>query len=296
MPVKESLLDKDFFARLEYLYIVTRELFVGHVSAERMSRKFGVGMEFADYRPYVAGDDFRYIDWSTYARRDDVLIKLFTEEQGAQLYFVIDASRSMSTGMPQKLFYAKKIAAALGYIGLANLDPVMMFSFDAELRGISRSFQGRGQLAQMIQFLEAIEPRGRTGLGLAARQFIQRFGTRRGMVILLSDFLDREGYEETIRLLYYHRFDLLAIRINDRDEIDPPFTGDLELVDSETGERTTIQMTPELLQTYRTRLEEHYRPLHALCTVLRRGHLTAITDTPFEELIFDVFRRGGFLR
>src|SRR5262245_35518856 len=119
---EESLLDQTFLARLEYLYIVTRELFVGHVSAERMSRKFGVGIEFADYRPYVSGDDFRYIDWAAYARRDDLLIKLFTEEQGASLYFLIDASQSMSVGTPQKLHYAKKIAAALGYIGLANLD------------------------------------------------------------------------------------------------------------------------------------------------------------------------------
>src|SRR5438876_948379 len=117
----ESLLDKDFLSRLEYLYVVTRELFVGHASAERVSRKFGVGLEFADHRAYSAGDDFRYIDWAAYARRDDLLIKLFAEEQALQLFFIIDASRSMSTGEPEKLLYAKKIAAALGYIGLANL-------------------------------------------------------------------------------------------------------------------------------------------------------------------------------
>src|SRR5437773_137820 len=114
----ESLLDKEFLARLEYLYVITRELFVGHASAERLSKKFGVGIEFADYRAYTAGDDFRYIDWSAYARRGDLLIKLFTEEQAAQLYFIVDASRSMGTGRPEKLYFAKKIAAALGYIGL----------------------------------------------------------------------------------------------------------------------------------------------------------------------------------
>src|SRR5437773_5699179 len=119
----ESLLDKGFLARLEYLYIVTRELFFGHASAERLSRRFGVGLEFADFRSYTPGDDFRHIDWATYARRDDLLIKLFAEEQSTHLYFIIDASRSMSLGQPQKLLFAKKIAAALGYIGLVNLDP-----------------------------------------------------------------------------------------------------------------------------------------------------------------------------
>src|SRR4051794_7494456 len=113
----ESLLDPTFLAQLEYLYVVTRELFVGHTAADRMSRKFGVGMQFADYRADTAGDDYRYIDWAAYASRDDLLIKLFTEEQSNHLYFAIDASRSMATGSPQKLFYAKKIAAALAYIG-----------------------------------------------------------------------------------------------------------------------------------------------------------------------------------
>src|SRR5262249_3147368 len=144
----ESLLEQEFLARLEYLYVMTRELFVGHVSAERLSRKYGVGLEFADYRAYAAGDDFRYIDWSTYARRDDLLIKLFSEEQSVQLYFVLDTSKSMALGNPQKLFFAKKIAAALGYVGLANLDPITMLCFDTTLREVSRTFQGRGQLQQ----------------------------------------------------------------------------------------------------------------------------------------------------
>src|SRR5579859_3673523 len=96
-----SLLDREFLQRLEYLYIVTRELFVGHISAERLSRKFGVGSEFADYRHYVAGDDFRYIDWAAYARRDEPLIKLFTEQQAAQIYLVLDVSRSMAVGTPE---------------------------------------------------------------------------------------------------------------------------------------------------------------------------------------------------
>jgi hypothetical protein len=141
----ESLLDNAFLARLEYLYVVTRELFFGHVSAERQSRKFGVGLEFADYRAYTPGDDFRYIDWLAYARRDDLLIKLFTEEQAARIYCVIDASKSMTVGTPEKLLYAKKIAAALGYIGLANLDAVTIAVFDEQLREGVRALEGRGQ-------------------------------------------------------------------------------------------------------------------------------------------------------
>src|SRR5438309_8404729 len=125
----ESLLEPEIFARLEYLYVVTRDLFVGHITAERISKKFGVGQEFADYRSYVPGDDFRHVDWATYARRDALVVKLFSEEQELPIYVVIDASRSMLCGRPEKLLYAKKIAAALGYIGLCNLDPVTILPF-----------------------------------------------------------------------------------------------------------------------------------------------------------------------
>jgi len=292
----ESLLDKDFLARLEYLYVITREL-SGRVSADRLSRKFGVGLEFADYRSYTSGDDFRYIDWSAYARRGDLLIKLFTEEQAARIYFLIDASRSMAVGRPEKLHFAKKIAAALGYVSLANLDPVTMVVFDERLRDQDRTFEGRGHLRQMIAHLEAIRPGGETtSLGLAAAQFIRRYGHSRGVVVLLSDFLDRPGYEETLSLLHYHRFDLIAVQVNARDEVEPQLAGDVELVDSESGQRTVIQLTPDLVASYKRRVEAHYAELGRLCKVLRRRYLPVVSDVSFEQVVFDVFRRGGLVR
>ncbi len=291
----ESLLDKEFLSRLEYLYVVTRELFMGHVSAERLSKKFGVGIEFADYRSYTAGDDFRYIDWAAFARRGDLLVKLFTEEQAAQIYCVIDSSRSMSVGEPQKLHYAKKVAAALGYIGLANLDPVTLVSFDDTLRTESRTLSGRGQLRHMLAYLEAIKPTGGTEMGAAIGQFVRQFHGG-GLVILISDFFDRAGYEQALRLLHYHRFDLLAVQINEREELEPSLSGDVELVDSENGERRTVQMSPDLIKRYKATVEEHYGELARLCKVMRRGYIPVTTDTPFENLIFDIFRRGGFVK
>jgi uncharacterized protein (DUF58 family) len=292
----ESLLDPTFLAQLEYLYVVTRELFVGHTAADRMSRKFGVGMQFADYRAYTAGDDYRYIDWAAYARRDDLLIKLFTEEQSNHLYFAIDASRSMATGSPQKLFYAKKIAAALAYIGLANLDPVTVVSFDDQLRDESRIFQGRGKVSQMVSHLDGIQPAGKgTGLARAMQEFFRRRPAR-GVLVLLSDFFDREGYEETIRLVHYERFDVIAVQVNERSELEPSLDGDVELVDSETGAQTTVRPTPELIEEYKRRITEHYGELAHLCKRLRRRHLPVLTDVPFESVIFDVFRRGGLVK
>jgi uncharacterized protein (DUF58 family) len=291
----ESLLDPEFLSRLEYLYVVTRDLFTGHITAERLSKKFGVGQEFADFRQYTPGDDFRHIDWATYARRDTLVIKLFAEEQELPIYFLVDASRSMALGAPEKLLYAKKIAAALGYIGLSNLDPVVIVPFDAELRVMSRRFQGRGQLAGMIAFLQAIVSVGPTDMGRAVREFVQR-QPRRGLVVILSDFLDRTGYEEAIRLLHYHRFDLLAVQVNDREEVAPSLAGDVELVDSETGEQMIVKLTPAMMDEYAARFRDHYAELDRLCQLFRRRYMPVVTDHPFEDLVLDVFRKGGLVR
>ena len=203
----ESLLEREFLSRLEYLHILTRELFIGHGGAERLSKKFGVGVEFADHRTYTAGDDFRYVDWAAFAKRDDVLIKLFTEEQALPVYILLDASNSMAVGRPEKLFYAKKIAAALGYISIANLEHVTILPFDETLRSRPQTFHGRGKLQQMLSFLEDIRPGNATQMGTAVKTFVHRFAAHRGVVIILSDYLDRTGYEETVRLLHYHRFE-----------------------------------------------------------------------------------------
>jgi uncharacterized protein (DUF58 family) len=292
----DSLLDKEFLERLEYLHIVTRELFVGHAAAGRISRKFGVGLEFADFRNYTQGDDYRHLDWAAYARRDELVVKLFSEERTARIYFIVDASRSMSVGRPQKLFFAKQIAAALAYTALANLDSVAVVSFDQRLRDASRTFEGAGQRQRMLETLDAIQPTGdATDIGSSIREFAQRF-PKRGLVILLSDFFDRPGYEAALKLLHHHRFELIALQVNDRDEVDPSATGDLELVDAESSAKVTVRLTPATLAAYRKQFALHYSELERLCKAFKRGHMAVVTDTPLDQLIFEVFRKGGFLR
>jgi uncharacterized protein (DUF58 family) len=292
----ETLLDNAFLARLEYLIVAIRELFLGHVASTRMSRRFGRGVEFADHRSYAIGDDFRYLDWAVFARRGDLAIKLFTEEEANNLYFLLDASRSMSVGEPSKLLFAKKLVAALGYIGLVNLDPVTVVRFDEKLRDRSHMFQGRGKLRSLLSFLEDTEPGGRaTSISATVREFLQR-RTQRGLIVILSDFLDRDDYEETLRLIRHNRYELMAIQINERAELQPELGEDIELIDSESGRKMVVQTTPEMIEAYLERVRHHYAELNHLCRTLRANHVAVFNDMPFENVIFDVFRRQGFLQ
>src|SRR5215468_3122753 len=118
------LLDPQFMARLDQLDLVSRKLLAGKMKGERRSKRRGQSVEFADYRNYVIGDDLRFIDWNIYARLDKLFLKLFLEEEDLSLYVLVDVSKSCDYGTPNKALYLKKVAAALGYIGLVNYNRV----------------------------------------------------------------------------------------------------------------------------------------------------------------------------
>src|SRR5262249_21306216 len=153
-----TLLEPDFLHRLEQLEIASRKIFVGKMKGERLSRRKGQSVEFADYRNYVVGDDLRFLDWNLYGRLDKLVIRRFLEEEDLHFYILIDNSLSMDYGMPTKLDYARKIAAALGFVGLVNLDRVMIEVFNDRIVQSLPPLRGRRSLWRMMEFLQKLEP------------------------------------------------------------------------------------------------------------------------------------------
>src|SRR5713226_9069208 len=167
----QPLLDPQFLARLEQLELVSRKIFMGRMKGERRSKRKGQSVEFADYRNYVIGDDLRFLDWNLYARLDKLFLRLFMEEEDLHFYILIDNSLSMDFGTPTKLHFAKQIAAALGFIGLVNLDRVMIEAFNYRLTQTMPSMRGRRSLWRMLEFLQRLEPAGPSDLKQALRSF-----------------------------------------------------------------------------------------------------------------------------
>src|SRR5262245_5751136 len=193
----EPLLDAKFLHRLEQLELVSRKIFVGRMKGERLSKRKGQSVEFADYRNYVVGDDLRFLDWNLLARLDRLFIRLFMEEEDLHVYLLIDNSLSMDFGTPTKLHYARQVAAALGFIGLVNMDRVVLHVFNDRLTQQSPALRGRRSLWQMVSFLQKVEPAGPSDLRRALKTFSLKC-TGKGIVILLSDFMDKGGYEEAL--------------------------------------------------------------------------------------------------
>jgi uncharacterized protein (DUF58 family) len=292
----ESLTDNiDFLTQLEYVNIAARRLFGGQLLGFRRSRRFGTGQEYADFRAYAPGDDIRQLYWQAYLQHRRLVCKLFEESAEINIYLLVDTSASMGRGSPEKLLYAKKLAAALAYIALGSQDRVTIVPFDTDCEANARPLHGRGRFVDVVRRLDAIEPKGQTDLGYVTRHFAQRY-TRRGLVVLMSDFFDPHGYSAALKLFHHHHFLVTSIQINEREEIDPPMRGDFELVDIESGGIEYARMTPGAIAAYKAALANHYLELGRLSAVFGYQNAAARTDVPFQDFLIDLFRRGVLVR
>src|SRR5436309_4782582 len=260
-----TLLEPAFLHRLEQLELVSRKIFLGLMKGERRSKKKGQSVEFADYRNYVKGDDLRFLDWNLYARLDRLFIRLFQEEEDLHFYVLIDNSLSMDFGTPTKLHYAKQIAAALGFIGLVNMDRVVVEAFNDRLTQSMPAARGRRSLWRLLDFLTKVEPAGPSDLKTALRTFSLKCSGK-GIVVLLTDFMDKGGYEEALRYLVARQLDIYVIQILSQEEIDPEVTGDLKLVDVEDDDVAEITVSSVLMQRYAENLAAYRAGLHEFCT------------------------------
>jgi uncharacterized protein (DUF58 family) len=290
-----QLLDPEFLARLEQLELVSRKIFLGRMKGERRSKRKGQSVEFADYRNYVIGDDLRFLDWNLYARLDRLFLRLFMEEEDLHFYVLIDNSLSMDFGTPTKLHYAKQVAAALGFIGLVNLDRVVIEAFNDRLTQSMPPLRGRRSLWRLLDFLIKIEAAGPSDLRAALRTFSIKCSGK-GIVVVLSDLMDKGGYEEALRFLVARQMDVYVIQILSLEEIEPDITGDLKLVDVEDEDAAEITVSSALMKRYKQNLDGYRAALHEFCT--RRGVSCLFTSTqvPFDRLVLTYLRQRGLLR
>lgn len=297
MPGTQSdlLLEPQFLHRLEQLELVSRKIFLGRMKGERRSKRKGQSVEFADYRNYVIGDDLRFLDWNLYARLDRLFIRLFMEEEDLHFTVLIDNSLSMDFGSPTKLLYAKQIAAALGFIGLVNMDRVVIEAFNDRLVQSLPPVRGRRSLWRLMDFLTKLEPAGPSDLRQALKTFTLK-SSGKGIVVLLTDLMDKGGYEEALRYLVARQLDIYVIQILSQEEIDPEVVGDLKLVDVEDEDVAEITVSAPLLKRYKKNLEAYRAGIHEYCT--RRGisYLFTSNQVPFDRLVLNYLRRRGLVR
>lgn len=289
------LLEPDFIARLERLEIVSRKIFHGKMRGERRSKRRGESVEFADYRNYVSGDDLRFLDWNIYARLERLFVKLFLEEEDLHVNVLIDTSASMDMGTPRKARYAMQIAAALAYIGLSSNDRVSIYAFADGLKYELAGLRGKRMIAKVFDFLGNVECAGVSDMTQACRQYALRH-PQAGILLVLSDFFDKGGYEAGLRTLLGRKFDVYCIQVLAPDEIEPKLTGELRLTDIEDEDVAEVSVSRALINRYKHNLKAYCEELQTFCA--RRGMTYAMTSTevPFDQIVMGYLRRRGLLR
>jgi uncharacterized protein (DUF58 family) len=292
--VDPTVFDEAFLRQLERLLLIMRSPVRGGLKGGRRSVKRGQSVEFADYREYTLGDDLRQLDWNVYARLERLFVKLFVEEEDITVTLLVDASASMATGTPSKLLFAKRAAAALGYIGLASEDRIAVTALSGRTARRRASLRGSGRVFRLLADLSAIDPAdGVTDLVVAARHAAAQLHGR-GVIVLLSDLLD-PGADRVIRELAATGSELIVLHVLSPDELDPPLQGDLRLVDAETDERVDITADLATIDAYKTRLAAWKADFADLAARRGASYVDLASDVNLADLMFAELRRRRVL-
>jgi uncharacterized protein (DUF58 family) len=287
------LLDPKLMAKLERMELVSRKIFRGRMKGERRSRRKGQSVEFADFRNYSPGDDLRFIDWNLFARLDRLYLKLFLEEEDLHLYILIDDSQSMDFGTPSKLHFAKQLGAALGYIGLCRGDRVSISTFN---QGRADVFRGRANTIRMLNGVSAYAPtKPSRDLKSAVKEFCLR-NAHKGIVVLISDLMDKDGYESALRMLVARDLDIFLIHLLSPEELEPDIKGDLKLVDCEDADQREISVSASLLKRYQQTLTSFVEGTKSFCRKRSITYVPARSDQPIDSLFEAYLQARGLVR
>ncbi|MFQ5591287.1 MAG: DUF58 domain-containing protein [Phycisphaerae bacterium] len=290
-----DLLDADFMRKLDQLSLISRKVFAGKMRGERITKRRGESVEFADFRNYVPGDDLRFLDWNIYARLDRLFIKLFLQEEDLHVSLLLDISKSMDWGEPNKGLYARRIAASIAYIGLANYDRVSVYTYADGLQHELTGIRGKRLMFKIVDFLGRVTYGGTSDLTSSGRQFAIRH-PQPGIVLVLSDFLEKRGYEDGLRYLLRRNYDLFNVQILSPEEIDPVLAGDLSLTDVEDDDVAEVTVSRALVNHYKHNLQAYCQQLREYCIRRNAGYALSSTAVPFEQIVLSYFRRCGLIK
>lgn len=310
------ILDETILRKLDQLSLVARRVRAGQTAGERRSTRRGSSVEFADYRDYTRGDDLRSVDWNIYARLERPYVKLFEEEEDLAVHILLDGSGSMDWGEEDeenKWGYARRLAAALGYIALASGDRLTVSNIQS-LTPIPQSpipnlqfgpARGRGHALRLFEWLKRLKAEGATDLNGRLSSYAIT-GGRQGLVVLISDLLSPMyskgskatlgGYVKGLTALAARGHDVAVLHTLSPDEVEPPLGGDLRLLDVETGDPQEVTIDGGMRARYRRRLAGWREEIQAACRARAAHYIPIVTDTPFDRVVLYDLQRGGILK
>jgi uncharacterized protein (DUF58 family) len=296
----DALLSSKLLRQLEQFQLLAQRRAKSSARGERRSRARGQSVEFADYRNYVAGDDFRYLDWNLYGRLDRLFLKLYEEERELPVRIFLDASESMTFGEPRKFDFARQVAAAVGYVALCGFDRVSVIPFPEQreqtvVHSALRAVRGRKSTLEFFRNVAQLKAGGAVNLNAALRRGALE-ARQAGVAVVLSDFLDPAGYEKGLEALAGRGFQVNTVQILSPEELNPSTYGDLKLVDAETGALQEVTFGRYRMKSYQQTVHNFCQRLREFCQARGIRFFTASSAMPLEQLLLKQLREAEVWR
>ncbi|MBI4890285.1 MAG: DUF58 domain-containing protein [Acidobacteria bacterium] len=290
------LLDRQLLERLERLTIRWQKSFRGLVGGHNMSRFAGPGQEFLDHRHFHHGDDLRAVNWRAYMRLEKLFLKMFQVEPRTPIRLLMDCSLSMAAAPDEKdvskFDFARRLAAALSFVGLVRHDSILLQPFHERLDDTFLASGGRHRFGPVNDFLAELEPSGKTDFLHIARQFISTY-SRPGLLIVISDFMDDAGVVKPLQYLKDFGNELMLVQVWSDSDRKPQLGGEVKLTDAETGAAMELALDDEACQAYTEAFDQYSGEIEDLA--LRSGGRYAgfATSVPLDEAIFQALHETG---
>jgi uncharacterized protein (DUF58 family) len=277
-------LDREFLERLERLTVHWQRSFPGLVGGHNQSRFAGGGQEFLEHRHFHQGDDLRAVNWRAFMRLDKMFLKMFQVEPRVPIRLLLDISKSMAS-TDEKFLFARRLAAALCYVGLVRLDSMDIIPFESHLREGKSAGGGRHRYRPVATFLEGLQPSGVTDFPAMVRTFLNEY-PQRGLVILISDFLDDGACAKAIQYIADYGNELMLVQLWADQDRNPPWQGEVDMVDAESGERLRIQVDAAARAKYTEAFDVFSAELREIALRNNGKYAGIATSMPLDDAIF----------
>ncbi len=283
------LLDPQYLRTLENLSLAIRGRFHGYLTGRRITPRAGMSLEFAEYKEYHPGDDFRYVDWNLYGRLSKLFVKRFNREEDLPIYLFLDISHSMAIG--EKLHHAIRLAGTLAYLGLKEQNRVGIYPFASELALGVPPKGSHHQIFEVFRFLERVVPSGETSINESLSRFA-RVRRESGLAVLISDMLSEDGFEEGLAQLLYHRYEVMVLHVMAPDDLNPSWGGELRLQNIEDQQELNVYVDRTSIRNYQEALKAYQQRLQDFCREHQMRYVLVSTKTPLEDAVFELLREG----
>jgi len=296
-----SYLNDGFFSRLETLALNLRADLTGFFGGKHLVKTYGQTVEFADYREYMLGDDIRRIDWNLYSRFEKYFLKLFTDERQMHTQIFLDCSASMGIADPRKGAYAVAVGAALGFLSVHNMDKVSI-KLVKDDRAVDPFgvIVGKQAFYRAVRELENIEYTDDANFATAVAGAPDA-GSKDGLTVLISDFFTEHDWKKAVDYLCYKKRQVLLIRVLTPEEVDPLYSGRVNLIDSETPDTLSdkhmrLRITKSMQEAYLMAMNDITEDIRSFCASRDVEFITVQTDRSIEKMLFGELLKIGIMK